>query len=147
MIILGLNAYHGDSSACLVKDGELIAAIEEERIRRVKHWAGFPSEAIRFCLSYAKVDIRDVDYISISRNPLAKFHKKILRVLLTRPTFNFLKSRMTNAEKVRNVKSNVAAVFGMHENEIKAKVENVEHHRAHLASSFFVSPFEQAALA
>ena len=147
MIILGLNVYHGDSSACLVRDGVLIAAIEEERIRRIKHWAGFPSEAVKFCLAYAGISIRDVDYISISRNPLAKFHKKILRVLLTWPTFNFLKSRIANVEKVRSIKSNIAAACGIDENDIKAKVENVEHHRAHLASSFFVSPFRKAALA
>ncbi|GAG37695.1 unnamed protein product, partial [marine sediment metagenome] len=58
MIILGINAYHGDSSVAIIKDGILLAAIEEERIRRTKHWAGFPSEAIKWCLSYTGTDIR-----------------------------------------------------------------------------------------
>jgi len=57
MYILGLNAYHGDSSACLVRDGQLVAAVEEERFRRVKHWAGFPSESIRYCLEAAGVSL------------------------------------------------------------------------------------------
>lgn len=56
--IIGINAYHGDAAACLVVDGQLIAAAEEERFRRVKHWAGFPSEAIRYCVSEAGMDRR-----------------------------------------------------------------------------------------
>ncbi len=147
MYILGLNAYHGDSSACLVKDGKLIAAIEEERIRRVKHWAGFPSEAIRFCLSYAGIGPEDLDYIAISRNPYARFHKKILRVLLKRPSLSFIKERVGNVAKIQGVKAELARAYGITENAIRAKLVNVEHHRAHLASSFFVSPFKKAALA
>ena len=84
--ILGLNAYHGDSSACLVIDGVLINAIEEERIRRIKHWAGLPTESIKWCLSDAEIQIQDVDYIAISRNPSAHLHKKILRVLSKTPS-------------------------------------------------------------
>ena len=69
--ILGINAYHGDSSACLIKDGKLIAALEEERIRRIKHWAGFPSESIKFCLNFAGIGIKDINYIAIGRKPKA----------------------------------------------------------------------------
>ena len=61
MIILGLNAFHGDSAAALVRDGKLIAAAEEERFRRIKHWAGFPSQAIAYCLREAGVGLGDVD--------------------------------------------------------------------------------------
>ena len=78
MYILGINAYHGDSSACLLKDGKIICAIEEERIRRIKHWAGFPSEAIKFCLNDAGINISDIDYITIGRNPSAHLAKKLL---------------------------------------------------------------------
>jgi carbamoyltransferase len=88
MIILGINAYHGDSSAAIIKDGKLLAAIEEERIRRIKHWAGFPSETIKWCLSYTVTNIRDVDYISISHNLLARFHKKIIKIFSKRPMTN-----------------------------------------------------------
>ncbi len=146
MYILGINAYHGDSSACLIKDGELLAAIEEERIKRVKHWAGFPQEAIKWCLSYSGVDIRDIDYITISRNPWARFHKKVFRILLKRPNLSFLKERLNNLKKIKSIKGNLAKIFNVKESEIKAKLVNIEHHRAHLASSFFVSPLEEAAL-
>ena len=78
MYILGINAYHGDSSACLLKDGVILCAIEEERIRRIKHWAGFPSESIKFCLKDANISFDDIDFITISRNPKANFIKKIV---------------------------------------------------------------------
>ena len=78
MYILGINAYHGDSSACIFKNGEIIAATEEERFRRVKHWAGFPTQAIAFCLKEAGISIQEVDYITISRDPSANIHKKII---------------------------------------------------------------------
>ena len=81
MYILGLNAYHGDSSACILKDGKLIAATEEERIRRIKHWAGFPTEAIKFCLKEAGISIEDVDYITISRNPSSNLYKKLAQII------------------------------------------------------------------
>ena len=77
MYILGLNAFHGDSSACILKDGEVIVALEEERIRRIKHWAGFPIEAIKYCLQDAGITIKDIDYITISRDPSANVIKKI----------------------------------------------------------------------
>ncbi|MGQ9848364.1 MAG: carbamoyltransferase N-terminal domain-containing protein [Bacteroidales bacterium] len=76
MYILGLNAYHGDSSACIVKDGKLIAAAEEERFRRIKHWAGFPTEAIKYCLDEAKVKLEKIDYIAINRNLTANLLRK-----------------------------------------------------------------------
>ena len=59
MYILGINAYHGDSSACILKDGIVIAASEEERFKRIKHWAGFPSEAIKFCLEAAAISVSE----------------------------------------------------------------------------------------
>ena len=65
MYILGINAYHGDSSACLLKNGVVICATEEERFRRIKHWAGFPSEAIKFCLEDSGITIYDVQYYAI----------------------------------------------------------------------------------
>lgn len=144
MIILGINAYHGDSSACLVIDGKLICAIEEERIRRVKHWAGLPTESIRWCLDYAGIDIKETDYIAVSRNPSAHLHKKMLRVLTKAPNISFLKGRLQNAAKIGDMKTDIAKAFNLSPSDIKAKLENVEHHRAHLASTFFVSPFDKA---
>src|SRR3977135_4304478 len=78
MIILGLNAYHGDAAAAIIRDGELIAAVEEERFNRIKHCAGFPAEAVRYCLQAAGVGIEDVAHVGISRDPSAHLHKKIL---------------------------------------------------------------------
>ena len=81
MFTLGINAYHGDASACIYKNGELLAATEEERIIRIKHWAGLPVEAIRFCLNEAGIGLEDVDIITVSRDPWAKFEKKVLYTL------------------------------------------------------------------
>src|SRR2546421_109758 len=78
MLILGINAYHGDAAAAIVRDGELIAAAEEERFNRVKHCAGFPTQAIKYCLKEAGVSISEVDHIGISRDPSAHLHKKII---------------------------------------------------------------------
>jgi len=146
MIILGVNAYHGDSSAALVRDGRLVGAIEEERLIRIKHWAGFPVEAIKWCLVYAGVDIKDVDYIVISRNPWARFHKKLLRIMLKRPDRSFLKERLSHQKKFRGMRETLAEALGVEAGRIKAKFLNSEHHRCHIASSFFVSPFKEAAV-
>jgi len=146
MYILGLNAYHGDSAACIFKDGKLIAAIEEERIRRVKHWAGFPSESIKFCFDECGIRIEDVDYITISRDPSANVYKKITHSLKNLVSFKALKDRLANTRKVISIKSELADVFQISEESIKAEIINVEHHRAHMASAFFASPFEESAL-
>jgi carbamoyltransferase len=146
MYILGLNAYHGDSAACIFKDGELIAAIEEERIRRIKHWAGFPSESIKFCLNECGISIEDIDHITISRDPSANVYKKITHSLKNLVSFKALKDRLANTRKVRSLKSELASIFDIQESKIKAEIHNVEHHRAHMASAFFASPYEESAI-
>ena len=148
MYILGLNAYHADSSAALLKDGVLIAAIEEERFRRVKHWAGFPSEAIRFCLRDAGITLDQVDHIAIGRDPKAKLVKKIL-FAASHPQIGLsaLRNRLLNAKQIASLSKEFTNHFSfVNEEDIKAKIHNVEHHRAHLASAFFASSFEEAAL-
>ena len=142
MIILGINAYNGDSSACIVVDGKLVFAIEEERIRRTKHWAGFPSESVKACLIAAGVAIHDVNHIGISRDPSAHALSKIWYTLRTQPKLSTIISRLTNASKVTSVKDAIAKELGCDNEDIKAIVHNVEHHRSHLASSFFVSEFD-----
>ncbi len=144
MIILGINAYHGDSSACLLIDGRLVCAIEEERIVRKKHWAGMPVKSIKWCLKSANIDAKQIDYIAIGRNLYAHLDKKILRILTKKPSFDFIKSRLKNAGKIKKVKEIIADELGVNVNSLKAKVKNIEHHKAHLGSSFFVSPFENA---
>ena len=145
MIILGLNAYHGDSAAAVIVDGKLIAAIEEERIRRIKHWAGLPSESVAWCLACTGIDIKDVDYIAISRNPLVRMQKKLSYILMKKRNPTFLKRRLSNYSRISDIKKDLATSLGKSEAEIRAKLVMVEHHRAHLASAFLVSPFEEAA--
>lgn len=145
MIILGINAYHGDSSACIVVDGRLVAAIEEERIRRLKHWAGFPSEAIRFCLEQAGARPQDLDHVAIGRDPSAHLQDKVLFALRRRPSFAAIRDRLANMGKVRDLQATLAGALDVDPRGLRAKFHNVEHHRAHMASSFFLSPFERAA--
>src|SRR5579871_4957078 len=105
MIVLGINAYHADSSAAIFKDGVLIAATEEERLRRIKHWAGFPSMAIEFCLREAGVSLNDVDYVSIGRDPNAKLWRKGMFVLKNLGKKNsLLADRIKNSKKVISIK-------------------------------------------
>jgi len=146
MYILGINAYHGDASAAIIKDGRLIAAVEEERFNRVKHCAGFPEQSIRYCLDEAGVRLEDLDHIGISRDPSAHLHKKILYAASRLGVFRQAKDRIANAAKVRDLKDEVARVFNISKRNLRAQFHNVEHHLAHLASCFFVSPFERAAL-
>jgi len=146
MYILGINAYHGDSSACLLKDGVVICATEEERFRRIKHWAGFPSEAIKFCLEDTGITICDVDYITISRDPKANFFIKVIHSLKYSISLPTIWGRLMNSKKVRSVKGELAAIFNLKEAEIRAELHNIEHHRSHIASSFFASRFEKSAI-
>ncbi|MDX1476997.1 MAG: carbamoyltransferase [Saprospiraceae bacterium] len=146
MHLLGINAYHGDSSACIYRDGALIAATEEERFRRVKHWAGLPTEAIRFCLREAGIGLEDVDYICVSRNPLAKIARKAWYVLSSGVTLSNLKSRVSNTFNIRSLKEDIGNALGVDPQQIKATVRFVEHHRCHMASAFYISPFEESAI-
>ncbi len=146
MYILGLNAFHGDSSACILKDGEIIVALEEERIRRIKHWAGFPIEAIKYCLKDAGITIKDIDHVTISRDPSANVLRKIRHTLKNKVSLSAILDRYTNSKKVKSVKAMLAEAFDVPESEIKAEIHNVEHHRSHLASAFFASPFEESAI-
>jgi carbamoyltransferase len=148
MYILGLNAYHADSSAAIFKDGKMIAATEEERFRRQKHWAGFPSLAVQFCLKEAGITLSQVDHIAIGRDPSAKMNKKLL-FLLKNPGggFNAVLDRLKNAKKVASLEEEFVLLDkSVDKAVIKSKIHQVEHHRSHLASAFFASPFEEAAL-
>ena len=166
MYVLGINAYHGDAAAALLKDGELLAAAEEERFNRVKHCAGFPTQSVRYCLESAGIGIEEVEHIGISRDPSAHLHKKIIytaqraaRGLAGNRTgesrgqdrsgpgvFRQVADRLANAARVRDLKEDLARTLDVPKSRLRARFYNVEHHRAHLASSFFVSPFERAAL-
>ena len=99
MIILGINAYHADSSAAIFVDGRMVAAIEEERFRRVKHWAGFPSEAIRYCLSEAGISLEDVDLVAVNQDAGANLWRKVAYAVMRRPDLSLLLDRLRNKRR------------------------------------------------
>ena len=198
MYILGINAYHGDAAAALIKDGRIVAAVEEERFNRVKHCAGFPAESVRYCLRAAGIGIEEVVHVGVSRDPSAHLHKKILfaasraakqstqwavgsrqkavgTIGIVEPgkrgtgkgegengsygaeangsngqkrlgIFAQVKDRLNNAAKVRDLKDDLVRALGASKGRLRAQFHNIEHHLAHLASSFYVSPFDCAAL-
>ncbi len=141
---MGINAFHGDSAACLVRNGELVAAAEEERFRRIKHWAGFPSEAVSWCLQEAGISLANLDHIAINQNPRASLGRKLRYVLFERPDFRLVMERIVN----RKQRSSIAELLQMHfrDDPFKGKIHSVEHHLAHLSSAFHASPFEEAAV-
>lgn len=145
MYILGINAYHGGASACLIHDGKLIAAAEEERFNRVKYWAGFPVQAIRYVLSAANITPNDLDHIGISRDPKANLLQAALFAFRQRPSLDLVRDRLQNTMKVGTLKSEFREHLGL-SGDLRAEFHNVEHHRAHMASAFFVSPFQDAAI-
>ena len=142
MLILGINAYHGDSSACLIKDGILVAAAEEERFRRIKHWAGFPSEAIKYCLVEAGIDLSSVGHISINQDSKANLWKKVGFTLRKRPDVGMVLDRIKNKRERTNISDELNHQVDM--GQFSGEIHEVEHHMAHLSSAFHVSPFDEA---
>src|SRR3984957_20168793 len=143
MYILGINAYHGNASAAIIADGRLIAAVEEERFNRVKYAAGFPAAAIRYCLDAAGIALSEVDHIAIPRNPWARLGTKLLYALRMP---SFARERAKVMARFVGIPEALAQAFEVAPDKIQAKFHRIEHHQAHLASSFFVSPFDSAAL-
>lgn len=144
MIVLGLNSYHGDASAALVRDGELVAAVEEERFRRIKHWAGFPTEAIRYCLSEGGISLSDLDHIALNQDSGANLTAKLSYLLKARPGLGFLVERVKNRGAREGASELLAQEFP--EADLPKKLDHVEHHLAHLSSAFHVSPFNEAVI-
>jgi carbamoyltransferase len=138
-----VNAFHGDASACLLADGELVAAAEEERFRRVKHWAGFPSEAIRWCLRDAGIGIAEVSDVGVNQDARAALARKIAYSIGSLPSPALLLDRMRNKRKRLGIAQLLEASFG---EPFPGRLHFVEHHLAHLASAYLVSPFEDAAV-
>jgi carbamoyltransferase len=141
-LVLGLNAYHGDASACLLRDGVLVAAAEEERFRRVKHWAGFPAEAIRYCLREAGVKLTDVAHVAVNQDGRANLLQKLGYLVTRRPDLGLILDRIRNKQKRAGVGAELETCFPGEQ--FAGTAHEVEHHLAHLASAFLVSPFEEA---
>ena len=140
--ILGINAYHADSAACLVVDGEIVGAVEEERFIRAKHWAGFPEAAIAWCLERGGLTLGDVDHVALNKHPRANMGRKLRYTLARRPSPKLLHERVRSAQSWLSIEDELRRAFAGHE--LRAQVHRVEHHLAHLASAFLVSPYEEA---
>jgi carbamoyltransferase len=144
VIILGLNAFHGDSSAALLRNGTLVAAVEEERFRRVKHWAGFPSESIAYCLREAGLGLADVDHVGVNQDSRANFFRKIGYLVMHAPDVRLVLDRFRNRRKRKGIPELLLEAFPGQS--FRGSFHNTEHHLAHLSSAFHVSPFEEAAV-
>lgn len=140
--ILGINAFHGDSSACLVRDGVLVNAAEEERFRRIKHWAGFPSQAIAWCLADAGLTLADMDCVAVNQDSSANIGKKVAYTLLKRPDLSLVLDRIRNKRERDGIDVHLARAFP--DQVFRGQIRAVEHHVAHLSSAFHVSPFAEA---
>ena len=142
MYILGINSFHGDSSAALLKDGNLIVAAEEERFNRIKHYSGFPVESIRYCLKDANISISEISHIAVNTNPSSHKWQKIIYTLMNRVSIKLLVNKIQTKAKRVSVYDNFAHYFP--DNKLDAKIHKVEHHKAHLYSSHSESGFERS---
>jgi carbamoyltransferase len=142
MIILGLNAFHADSAACILRNGKLVAAAEEERFRRVKHWAGLPSEAIAYCLRECKLTLSDIDHVAVNQNNSAQLTRKLAYLVTARPNLRLILERIRNRRAREQLLERVATLFPG--DRLRATLHHAEHHAAHMSSAFHVSPFAEA---
>src|ERR1700676_2267271 len=142
MIILGLNAFHGDASAALVRDGALVAAAEEERFRRIKHWAGFPAQSIAYCLREANVRLADLDHVAVNQDSRAQRLRKIAYAIAHPPDISLALARLGNRPRRQQIPELLAEAFPGER--FRGTFHNIEHHLAHLSSAFHVSPFNEA---
>ena len=137
-IILGINAYHADSSACLIMDGKLIAAVEEERLNRKKHFSGYPINAVKECLRIAKIDSTQITDIAYNTKPLSNLIPKSLFFIK-----NLFKKKDISTKrffKKINIKNAIIKEFKLNK---KIKYHYIEHHLAHIASTFYPSNFKK----
>jgi carbamoyltransferase len=142
MIILGLNIYHGDASACIFKDGHLIVAAEEERFTRVKHSAGFPIAAVNFCLESLDIGTDKVDFIAVNRNPKLRIFPKLLYFFKNKFKIKNFVQRFYNFKKITSLSSDIAQRLNVDAQSLKNKILFFDHHLCHAASSVCASGFE-----
>lgn len=147
MYVLGLTAQYHDAACALMKDGQVVAAVEEERLNRIKHWGGFPEQSIRYCLEEAGISIRNVSHVAYYFDPWRRLKSVILgSIANTRTIFGVKKSagfirrsyeQYKRAKETRNLMTNLG---------FEGEFHFVQHHVSHAASSYLVSPFEEAAI-
>jgi carbamoyltransferase len=145
MLILGLNMFHADASAAIVDDGKILFAVAEERLNRRKHYGGFPALAVKACLDAVGAKISDVAHVAVGQDSDAHLAKKV-QYALANPAkiLNFIKMRQRK-EAMRNVRSLLAQALEVDASTLKFQEHHVEHHIAHIASSYYCSPWEKAA--
>ncbi|HEX6504217.1 MAG TPA: carbamoyltransferase C-terminal domain-containing protein [Terriglobales bacterium] len=145
MLILGLNAFHADASAAIVEDGEVLFAIAEERLNRIKHFAGFPALAIQACLDAAGTKISDVDHVAIGQDTKANLTEKV-RYALGNPAklLNFIRLRQRK-QAVRDLRSLISDSLDVDPSTLNFQEHHLEHHIAHIASAYYCSPWEEGA--
>lgn len=139
--VLGINFLHSDTSACILKNGKLIAAAEEERFSRIKHTSSFPVKSINFCLSEVQIDISAVDIITINSNPFSSLDKKILFTLKNIKRYVLALKSISNIKKKITIKKLISLNF---KKKFKGKIVYLDHHLSHIASSSFFSNFDES---
>ena len=145
MLIVGLNAYHGDVAAAVLRDGVLVAALEEERFTRVKHVGGFPAQAIARGLRMAGATPADVDVWAIARGRRVHLLQKALFALTHRPRAALIGQYRNTSSKGANLPQVIAETFALSASDIEPRMRYIEHHPAHLASAFRTSGMRDAA--
>ncbi|PYV97736.1 MAG: carbamoyltransferase, partial [Acidobacteria bacterium] len=145
MLILGLNMFHADASAAIVQDGRVVFAIAEERLNRVKHYAGFPSLAIKACLDAVGAKIADVGHVAIGQDTDANLAKKV-RYALANPAklLNFIRLRQRK-QAMRDLRALIAQALDVDRKQLRFQEHHLEHHIAHIASAYYCSLWERAA--
>ncbi|MFC1680379.1 carbamoyltransferase [Pseudomonadota bacterium] len=142
--ILGINAYHADSAACLLVDGKVVAAAEEERFLRIKHWAGFPRHSIEFCLKHQGITLDEVDVVAVNTDPKASRYKRLKYVLASKPSVGLILEKIRIRKRRESIKESLESALASRP--YNGTIFHVEHHVAHLASAFLVSPFQSATM-
>jgi len=143
MYILGISAFYHDSAAALIKDGDIIAAAQEERFTRKKHDSSFPANAAAFCLKEAGITIADVDYVAFYEKPFVKFERILETYLAYAPAGirSFIKAVPLWIRKKLWMKEMIREELGY-----TGRMVFPEHHESHAASAFFPSPYKEAAI-
>jgi carbamoyltransferase len=145
MLILGLNMFHADASAAIVQDGEVVFAIAEERLNRVKHYAGFPTMAIEACLNACGATIKDIDHVAIGQDTDANLSEKIRYAISnSAKLLNFVRLRRRK-QKMHDLRSLMAESLDCGPQALRFQEHHLEHHIAHIASAYYCSPWEEAA--
>jgi len=142
MNILGISAYYHDSAACLIQDGEIIAATQEERFTRKKNDFSFPAQSVAYCLQEAKISAEHLDFVAFYDKPLIKFERILETYLAFAPIGlrSFLKAMPLWIKQKLWIKEHISKNTGF-----QGKIIFPEHHESHAASAFFPSPFQDAA--